>query len=276
MTRAVDLPEFDNPPVSEVVLSVQFDEIAGLKAAHLGLLWSLFRDDFPVTEDQPPLGAVFETFGPGSGEVRPAFRFPGFARMPLPRQWFVSADGTELLQFQTDRLAHNWRKTSSDGEYPRFEKLLTSFLDEISTVERFLADGAMPPLAPNQCEVTYVNDIRVEPSFDDSTRRLFKVWNHAPSDLLEHEEDAGFVIRFIMKDGPQPVGRLTVQSGRIIGQEGEPLVRFTLTARGAPLGPGIDGVVGFFNLAHRYIVTGFADLTTNEMHEVWGRRRRCT
>jgi hypothetical protein len=40
------LPEFDNPPVVEVALSVQFEALATLRTPQIGLLWQEFRDRF--------------------------------------------------------------------------------------------------------------------------------------------------------------------------------------------------------------------------------------
>jgi hypothetical protein len=45
-----------------------------------------------------------------------------------------------------------------------------------------------------------------------------------------------------------------------------------LTARGKPLSGDIDGAFAFFDLGRRWIVKGFADLTTQIMQEkVWER-----
>jgi hypothetical protein len=49
------------------------------------------------------------------------------------------------------------------------------------------------------------------------------------------------------------------------------MFRFTLTARGQPLGTGLAGVLEFLDLGREWIVTGFDELTTPEMHRLWGR-----
>ena len=41
------LPDFENPPVIEVVCGVSFAPLTDLKAVHLGLLWERFRDRYP-------------------------------------------------------------------------------------------------------------------------------------------------------------------------------------------------------------------------------------
>jgi hypothetical protein len=46
----------------EVALSVQFDPIAGLRAAHLGHWWYTdLRPDFPIVDEQAALPATVET-----------------------------------------------------------------------------------------------------------------------------------------------------------------------------------------------------------------------
>ena len=56
------LPSFQNPPVVEVVLGVQFDAIKALGTPQIGLLWQEFREQLPKTEDQPPLEPEIEQF----------------------------------------------------------------------------------------------------------------------------------------------------------------------------------------------------------------------
>ena len=68
------------------------------------------------------------------------------------------------------------------------------------------------------------------------------------------------------------LGRLHVALEPRFLADGETLIyRLSLTARGAPLGKGFLGVVKFFNLGREYVVRGFASVTTEKMHEKWGR-----
>jgi len=61
--RPADLPDFERPPVTEVVLSLQFASLPGLKNVHAGLLWQHFSTRYPNVEEYPPIAPVFETFG---------------------------------------------------------------------------------------------------------------------------------------------------------------------------------------------------------------------
>src|SRR5690349_15910910 len=99
--RPDDLPDFTNPPVTEVVLGVQFNNLSGFQAPHLGLVWEKFRSNFPHIEEHPPIQPAFETFGsnPGMSLVMPLVLPPW-----MPRIFFVNDDRTQLLQVQRDRV----------------------------------------------------------------------------------------------------------------------------------------------------------------------------
>jgi hypothetical protein len=58
-----DLPDFDNPPVVETVLSAQFERLTALRTVHLGLFWQRVRSEFPNVEEHPALAAIFEQAG---------------------------------------------------------------------------------------------------------------------------------------------------------------------------------------------------------------------
>ena len=105
------LPDFTNPPVIEVALSPLYERLPALSAGYIGTLWSEFRDEFPVTEDQPPLGFPIEP----STLVDSGPRFEMMTEPPTARTWFLNPAGTELIQVQHDRFAYNWRKREPSG-----------------------------------------------------------------------------------------------------------------------------------------------------------------
>src|SRR2546422_5562505 len=134
-----NIPDFDNPPVVEVVLSIQFEPLEGLHTAHLGLLWGQFRDRFPRTEDQPPLNRVIEDLEPSVPPEAGGIRIEFFDRFPSPRLWFLNEDGTELIQVQQDRFIHNWRTVGEGKKYPRYERIRESFSKELTTFQQYLS-----------------------------------------------------------------------------------------------------------------------------------------
>ena len=280
--RPFDLPEFDDPPVVEVVLSVQFSELREYRTVHAGLLWHRkFRDAFQIFSEHPPIGAAFETFGPQStGEDR--LRITQVPGPPVPRLWFINGDRTELIQFQADRFIHNWRKVQRGTEYPRYEAIRRNFFTELAEVQSFLEEENIGQIEPNQCEITYVNhvtlpndeDIRVQPE------RALRLWSGVdldPSDQaarLPQLEDARFATRYIIQDeAGKPLGRLLVTAQPVLAENERPVIRLDLTARGAPASSNMDAVVNFFNLGRETIVRGFTAITTPEMHKIWRRTK---
>ncbi len=271
--RPEDLPDFRKPPLAETVLSLQFEPIAGLTTAHLGLLWQRFRERLPFIEEQPPLPPVVEKFGtPSPAQVEVTVE----EKPPVPRLWFLNQDKTELIQVQADRFIHNWRKMEGLEPYPRFEPIRDKFRNEVDTLVQFLNDEGMGAPVVNQCEVTYVNHI--EPlgvwQRHGQLEKVLSNWTAAPERrFLPEAEDGGVRLRFVMRDeSGKPFGRLHVISQPAWKKtDNTPIMVLNLTARGAPLGEGIEGAFRFFELGRRWIVKGFAELTTSEMQKAWER-----
>lgn len=216
---------------------------------------------------------VLEKFGPPS----PAQVEVTVEEKPsAPRLWFLNQVKTELIQVQADRFIHNWRKLEGIELYPRFEPIRDKFRDEVFILEQFLKDEGMGAPIVNQCEVTYVNHI--EPSgvwerhgqFD----KVYARWSPGVADqLLPEPEDGSLRLRFVIPgDVGKPAGRLHVISQPAWKKsDNTPILVLSLTARGEPLGEGVEGAFRFFELGRKWIVKGFAELTTAEMHKVWGR-----
>ena len=75
----------------------------------------------------------------------------------------------------------------------------------------------------------------------------------------------------IPDDEGKPVGRLHVSVQPAVRREDKvPILVINLTARGGPEGDGMEGALRFLERGRRWIVEGFTDLTTQEMHRVWG------
>ncbi len=269
-------PDFRDPPVVEVALSVQFDSLGKLRTPQIGLLWKEFRDRFPVTEEHAPLDAVVERFG--APRVRKGVaRIEMLESPPTPRCWFLNDAGTELIQVQHDRFVHNWRETGTEAEYPRYEHIRSTFEAELKRFDEFIAREQIGEFTPNQCEVTYVNHIAGGKGWQihGDLGNVITVFQRSFSDeFLDVPEDTGLRLRFLIPDDAgQPIGRLHVSlNSGYRSSDDQPLFILNLTARGAPRGGGIDGVLGFLDLGREWVVRGFASVTTPTMHREWGRR----
>jgi uncharacterized protein (TIGR04255 family) len=271
--RPEDLPDFRRPPLAETVLSLQFEPVAGLTTAHLGLLWERLRKQLPVIEEHPPLPAMFEKFEtPSPGQVEVTFE----EKPPMPRVWFLNQAGSELVQVQADRFIHNWRKMEGLDPYPRYEPIRDKFRNEVAALEEFLRDEKLGALTVNQCEVTYVNLIEpysVWERHGQLEKALVMYSRMRSASFLPEPQDVALRMRFVIPgQNGNPIGRLhAVVQPAWKKSDNSPILVLNLTARGAPIGEGIEGAFSFFDLGRSWIVKGFADLTTPEMQRMWER-----
>lgn len=255
---------FTQPPVVEVVFGVAFQELERFTSARVGQYWETIRRDYPHTHDREPLGVLSEVF-----DVAPEQRLELTHVPPLRRTWFMASDRRRLIQLQADRFLFNRRR--EDGEYNRFESSLPEFLDAYDGFTGFLSETCSQPVIPLQYELTYVNHIPFSGPFTTLAEvgRVFRplAWSSADARILAAAPTTlAWKASF---DLPDKRGRLHAQVGNglvVRGNKRDPIVQFQLQARGFHR----DELRSWFELAHEWIVKGFADLTTPEMHQHWG------
>jgi len=270
------LPDFTNPPVVEVALSLQFDPIKNLRTPQIGLLWNEFKKDFPQTEEHPPLEPVFERFGVAPKPGRPNVQLQILEAPPIPRCWFLNSAETELIQVQPDRFIHNWRKRQGDEDYPRYETLRKTLQMELERFQSFVDRENLGTLSPNQCEVTYVNHIMLPEGNHHGhlNRILAPVSLQSTDTFLSETEEAKVALRYVItNEAGSPIGRLHVVAEPAFRiRDGQPMYVLTLTARGGPSGSSIEDALQFMDIGREWVVRGFAAVTTIEMHRTWGRK----
>jgi uncharacterized protein (TIGR04255 family) len=270
------LPSFDNPPVVEVALSVQFEPLTTLKAAHLGRLWDVFREQgFVRTEDHLNLEAVSEGFDPRLYARDVGIKFRSIDAPAVPRVWFLNEPGTELIQVQQNRFIHNWRKAGNDIEYVRYPRIRQQFEDCFNQFQAFVKAEALGPIVPNQCEITYTNHLISGGGWDTQghLEQVFAFWQNAELGFLPTPENASVAISYLIPDQQgRPIGRLHVDvQPAFRSSDLHPMLILNLTARGAPLHPSDSGVMAFLDLGREWIVRGFTSITVKDMHRVWRR-----
>jgi len=257
-------------------MSVQFDPISILTPVHLGRWWTgEIRESYPVTEERPPLEPTLEQFD--APQPTPAFNFRMTGVLPSPSVWFVADGRNELLQVQRDRFTRNWAKQSGDESYPSFDALWPKFASDFTSLSSFLEIEKFGTPSVTQCELTYVNPIKAGAGWSNHGEldKVLAPWSGQQSEpFLPYPDDAQVAMRYTIPDDDGiPVGRLYVKVDSVISPEQEPVILMTLSARGRPLGPGLEGAKGFLDLAHEWIVRGFTSLTTEPMHQIWGRHK---
>lgn len=262
--------DFGRPPVVEVALGVQFTHpVVTLDV--LSALVVRWREEYPLHELQESLDRVIETFDrPMSG---PALQLR--LGTSFPRTWLMSTNRSRLIQLQNDRVIVNWRRVEANDEYPRYATLrpwLMSVLDDVLAVA---AERGRPLAIVDAVEVTYVNELALPDEANLGSHppleRMVVPVRAVDGDFLPAPEDTGFAARFRIDEDGVPVGRLVVRTD--IGfrnRDGAPIYLMNLTANVVrpPHNDAVE-VSAALDLARRWVVKGFLDLTTREMHEQW-------
>jgi len=264
MQRPDHLPDFRQPPLNEVVVGVQFAPAIGYQQILAGEVWGLFRTDFPVVEEHPPIPPAFETFGlPSGAQINLGF----ITGAQHDRFWFLSDSRAELIQFQQDRLLHNWRKVGEQTAYPRFEAMIVRFQREMTALETYFSSLSPQRLICNQAEISYINHIS---PFSDNALGWLRVLDTGD----QPPEDVSAVFRRVVRDrNGKRIGRLICEIQTAVGGKGERMFILTLTCRGGPEGDKIADVIDFLTAGREMVVNEFARVTSDSAHTHWGRVR---
>ena len=265
------LPEYENPPLVEVVCGVTFKNL-NIIAPHLGLLWQQYQPDFPRVEEVPNLPTPIEIFEGQTlqGEIE-------LTRMPqLPRELFISEDENTVIQIQRDRFAHNWRKQRFENPYPRYDNVFDSFQKRFSIFENFIGNADMQ-ISPVQYELTYVNHIP-QGDFWEKVSDIGNIFNRInfsfSGDLiLKEPETVNWRISFVL---PKQSGRLyaTIRTGATRTSDNKNIIVFDLTVRGIGEDKSLSNMKQWFDIAREWIVKGFTDLTSAEAQKQLWRRKQ--
>jgi uncharacterized protein (TIGR04255 family) len=262
MNRPANLPDFENPPLNEVVLGVQFAPAPGYQQIYAGQVWELFKRDFPHVEEQPALPPSFETFGLPRPQI--GFDLIGAGH---DRFWFLTENQHELIQFQLDKFLHNWRKVEGEeNEYPRFEHIISKFSAELKTLETFFQKNfSAPPLSVNQCDVTYINFIYAS---DIAGLNLDDVFSFLKFETSPDEIACNFT-KYILNDKGEPRGRVRCILNQAYAAKG-PFYRLEISTKGAPDSNSITDALSFINQGRVEIVNLFKEITGPPAHKLWG------
>jgi uncharacterized protein (TIGR04255 family) len=249
------IPSYGAPPLTEVACGVQFAAIS-LQTRHVGQFWTEIAEEYPLTQDLPPV--------PEAGDT-PSI---SFLAMPPLRRAFLATSTTEfVIQLQESRFHHNWRKLSPAVEYPRFGVVFKRFLSAWGRFSDFLNRQGLPNPKPNRYELTYVNEIETLGSIGvEQAVKLFD-WNNVNAAFLPRPQATNIAWSFLL---PESKGTMNVSTHHLTKSDGRGAVLLTLACSG-PSANESYSLNEWFETAHEWIVRGFTDLTSAEAHKVWDR-----
>jgi uncharacterized protein (TIGR04255 family) len=265
-----DLPDYDNPPVIETALGVQFSITKPFPSRLFGAYWQRIKNRFPHMEIQAPIAPAFEEFE--HHPLSPAFGVQFFTE-PDFRYWFIDSSDTRLIQVQRDRFLHNWRRVKEQDVYLHYDQIKPKFEQEWVEFCSFLSEAGFEKPEVNQCEVTYVNHIEIGGDWKDfgELNKVSACWSGTYSgDFLKRPESVSLNVRYVI---PDKKGRLhIVMQPAIRKQDAKEILQLNLTARGRPRSSDFRDISEWLDLGHEWIVRGFTDFTAPEMHRVWRRK----
>lgn len=266
------LPDFAQPPVDEVALSLQFAPIPGFSVPHFGLFWEKVRNEYPRFEIQPPIPNVTEQFGVSADLGRQIGL--AFVTAPDVRCWYLDQGGSRLIQVQHDRFVLNWRKVTGTETYPRYPALRKSLETQWERFCDFLKKENLERPKINQCEVLYVNNIEYEKGWNgygELDKVIAALATPKPKNrFLPHPERVSMQVTYRLEEN---AGRLYVSFMPVIRtRDGKEVLQMTLTARGAPNQTDEENAFAWLDLGRKWVVRGFADFTTETMHKIWGKQ----
>ncbi len=269
-----DLPKYGKPPVVEVAISVQFDELSRFKPHQFGLFYNTVKDRYPKTAHHPPLASTVELFGAQRDKGGASLSFEG--GLPVGRYWYLSDDEHRLVQLQPDRFILNWRKLDADTHYPSYQTLREEFRKELEAFLEFVDEHELGTVEPAQCEVTYVNHLPSGLGWQSPAdlSNVIAPWSGRTSEPFPSVEDVRLSWQYRFEENDSPVGRLHVQANSATRRSDRaPIVVLQLVARGAPTQGDVNGVLDLTDKAHVWIVRGFTAVTTEPMHKLWERQQ---
>jgi uncharacterized protein (TIGR04255 family) len=270
-----DLVHFARPPLAEVALTAQFAAPV-VDVEVLAAFRTAVKRDLPRSEQHPVLPPMTESFD--LAQQVPAFEIRFDTQAGLPRSWFISADGLRLVQLQSDRLTLNWRRLEASAPYPRYAVLREDVERYLELLLECAHEAERPAPEINLVELTYVNHVELPEATPSSHPDLARVINRVRSSpdraFLGKPEDAQFHARWRIPEVERPAGRLYVSAAPVLRPDGPmPIYVVNVMGRVLPTEGNPEAAMAALDLAHEWVVLGFVDLTTAEMHDVWELQR---
>lgn len=246
MTRVM----FTNPPLMEVLLGIQLQDI-GLSSIHFGLYWQTIRERFPLQMDIPAI-------------------LLGDENSPsplLPRALFRSSDNSALIQLQDNFFSHSWSQ-NSESKYLHFKEMLAEFKNEWFHFQEWYKEQKIgEQLKPLKYELTYLNLLNQDSGWSSpaDSEQIFTFVNSIPGDFLGAPYSQDSLLTFGL---PNNDGMMVVElDQRTLEEEDLDFLLFRLTTISFD---SSKDLTLWFQEAHDYMVRSFLDLTKEDAHKKWG------
>jgi uncharacterized protein (TIGR04255 family) len=262
MTENDLLPDYNIPPINEVVIGVQFSDIKDFKLHHISDIYDIIgREIYSDYKELPPLPKI-------NFSNKDTITLQLSDNSEAPRFFLI-------VQFQKDRLLCNWRKSQKSMSYCRYDKIEHNFFELYNSLRKKLKElGYSHVMQPEILELHYVNIIPYNNPDDLSNLLEGITWNvkgdgknlPAPSEFNMHwryildENHAIMSIRAVTlqdKANGDDVLRLDIYTQGQIDCESDECFEAKMKQ--------------WYDTSHKWIVKAFDEITHPEMHKKWGK-----
>lgn len=264
----MELAAFKKPPLNELVIGVQFEKLPEFPLPEYQKIWDVIggAKEYPLLENQPRLLAGLQNGEPL--EFNPT-------QVIMPRVWFSTADSCHLLQYQSDRIHFNWRAGENYSTYPRYEPICEKFLLHYQQINNLIQDRFSRSLNPTTLEMSYTNLIPKEDVGDfDNLDSLLNQSFWKPNALQYANKMQGFQCAYRVSVDDY-YAALNVNISTVINPNtGEQFFRIDLNVQGKCIeeySEGVEGLKRWYDGIRIVIVDSFDKMTTENMHQKWGR-----
>lgn len=271
-----DPVSFDSPPVTQVMLGVEFAGPVISEAGILADFWNQIREEFPHVQKRPQFSPMAESFDlqPPPGQPQVEFLL-GEGEGPQ-RYLFGNKEQNLTVQAQENRFAFSWDQVTSSEKYPRYRWIRERFQEIYATFIAAADDQLRNEHAPIWCATTYTNDVEHPDSADPMhgpLEDIVRFVRRPESDVLPPVEDTTIRQRRLLRDADgNPNGRLYIRAIPALSPPPElrPGYRIVLRVVARPSGQDEAGVLTRQDESRELIVCSFKDITTEKMHAKWG------
>ncbi len=245
--------KFEKPPLAELILGIQFEE-GVFSPNDIFDIYERLKDEFPLIEEHPALPAVIES------ESKPTtFHFPNDNSA---RKFFISATGEHLLQFQSNRLFFNWRKSANgvENEYKNFDSVFEYFIGILTALNEeydFLKKV-------NQYEITFFDHLILDELKLKLSESLLAL-NIITFDEALKTMQVG--LQFFKSELPATL-YVNIRSGKMTSDSKDVII-LESTCRGFS-GKSLDEIERWLRQAHEELVEIFVHILSDHSKKTYG------
>lgn len=240
---------FENPPLNELVLGVQFSAPVISTEDIFNFYSSFLKTPYPRIQESDLLPVTIEkTDRPN--EVR----MVGLGT----RKLFISTANDTLVQIQSDRFLLNWRKLDTNNMYPHFDNVYEKFLEQLNNL--FSTKDELKRLI-NQYEITYVDHLTSD-SLELHRFKLNEMFVFMPLKAPVKSADINFTIPTESVGGNL---NIKIKSG-VRNIDRKPVIVLETTCRGYSADISMND---WFRKSREILVNFFNDSISSQVKNSW-------